>query len=61
MSAIVRLPVSVADVEPGATVSLELTVRNTGTVVDQFSFEVLGGAAAWATFRSPYRVTVPAS
>ncbi len=50
MSAIVRLPVSVADVEPGASVSLELTVRNTGTVVDQFSFEVLGGAAGWATF-----------
>ena len=53
MSAIVRLPVSVADVEPGASVSLELTVRNTGTVVDQFSFEVLGGAAAWATFDPP--------
>lgn len=53
MSAIVRLPVSVADVEPGASVSLELTVRNTGTVVDQFSFDVLGGAAGWATFDPP--------
>jgi hypothetical protein len=53
MSAIVRLPAPVADVEPGASVSLELTVRNTGTVVDQFSFEVLGGAAGWATFDPP--------
>ena len=53
MSAVVRLPISVADVEPGANISLELTVRNTGTVVDQFSFEVLGGAATWATFDPP--------
>jgi hypothetical protein len=53
MSAVVRLPISVADVEPGASTSLELTVRNTGTVVDQFSFEVLGGAATWATFDPP--------
>jgi hypothetical protein len=53
MSAVVRLPISVADVEPGASISLDLTVRNTGTVVDQFSFEVLGGATAWATFDPP--------
>jgi hypothetical protein len=53
MSAIVRFPVSVADVEPGASVTLELTVRNTGTVVDQFSFEVLGTPAVWSTFDPP--------
>ena len=57
MGAIVRLPVPVADVEPGASVSLELRVRNTGTVVDQFSFEVLGGAATWAEF-DPVRVSL---
>jgi hypothetical protein len=53
MSAIVRLPVLEADVEPGASVSLELLVRNTGTVVDQFDFEVLGPAAVWSTFDPP--------
>jgi hypothetical protein len=53
MSAIVRLPVSEVDVQPGATVSLEMTVRNTGTVVDQFSFEALGSTAVWATFAPP--------
>jgi hypothetical protein len=53
MGALARLPQSVADVEPGGSVSLELTVRNTGTVVDQFNFELLGGAAAWTTFDPP--------
>ncbi len=34
---------------PGATASAELRVRNTGDVVDQFSFQPLGDAAAWIT------------
>jgi hypothetical protein len=53
MGAQARLPVPVADVEPGGSASLELTVRNTGTVVDQFTFELLGGAAAWTTLDPP--------
>jgi hypothetical protein len=53
MGAVVRVPVSVAAVEPGASVSLELMVRNTGTVVDQFNFEILGSAADWSTFEPP--------
>ncbi len=53
MSAIVRLPMPVADVEPGASISLDVLVRNTGTVVDQFNFEVLGPAGTWATFDPP--------
>jgi len=36
-------------VEAGEEVSCEVKVRNNGTVVDQFSFEVLGDAAAWST------------
>ena len=36
-------------VEPGERVSLTVTVRNTGSVVDEMRFEVLGLAASWAT------------
>ena len=36
-------------VDPGGEVRGQITVRNTGTVVDQFSLEVLGDAAGWAT------------
>jgi hypothetical protein len=35
-------------VEAGEEVSCEVTVRNNGTVVDQFTFEVLGNAAPWS-------------
>jgi hypothetical protein len=34
-------------VEPGQQVSAQLRVRNSGSVVDQFSFEGLGAGAAW--------------
>ncbi|HSB87045.1 MAG TPA: hypothetical protein VLD86_12080, partial [Ilumatobacteraceae bacterium] len=34
-------------VEPGQQVSAQLRVRNSGSVVDQFTFEGLGAAAAW--------------
>jgi len=36
-------------VDPGGEVRGQVTVRNTGTVVDQFSLEVLGDAAGWTT------------
>jgi hypothetical protein len=36
-------------VDPGGEVRGQVTVRNTGAVVDQFSLEVLGDAAGWAT------------
>jgi hypothetical protein len=36
-------------VDPGGEVRGQITVRNSGTVVDQFSLEVLGDAAGWAT------------
>lgn len=32
---------------PGSEVSCELRIRNRGTVVDEFTFEVLGDAAPW--------------
>ncbi len=49
MGAIVRLSSDALEVVPGTDVSLQVTVRNTGTVVDQFAIDVLGDAAQWAT------------
>lgn len=49
MGAIARLTATTAEVEPGGSATVELSVRNTGTVVDQFTFEVLGAAATWTT------------
>ncbi len=37
-----------ATVEPGGEALYQITVRNTGTVVDQFTFEVVGDCAPWA-------------
>ncbi|HTW06350.1 MAG TPA: hypothetical protein VME46_02505 [Acidimicrobiales bacterium] len=53
MGALARLSGPAAEVQPGGRTSLELSVRNTGTVVDQFSFEVLGAAAPWTTVEPP--------
>lgn len=36
-------------VEPGSSVSTTLRIRNTGDVVDQFTFQPLGDAARWIT------------
>jgi hypothetical protein len=36
-------------VEPGSTAVAQLTVHNTGAVVDHFHVQVLGDAARWAT------------
>jgi hypothetical protein len=35
------------EVQPGSTASFEVTVRNTGSVVDEFTFEPVGFNAAW--------------
>jgi hypothetical protein len=40
-------------VEPGQSVSIEVRVRNTGSVVDEFGLDVLGDAAAWAAVEPP--------
>lgn len=47
MGATATFDQSTLEVEPGGQVSGQLTVRNTGDVVDEFSFEVLGDAAGW--------------
>ncbi len=49
MGTSVSLQQTALTVQPGESVSTELRVRNTGDVVDQFSFQPLGDAAPWIT------------
>ncbi len=53
MGTSVSLQQTALAVEPGQSVSTEMRVRNTGDVVDQFSFQPLGDAAAWVTVEPP--------
>jgi hypothetical protein len=50
MGALAHLSQTTIDVEPGRTAVFGMTVRNTGTVVDRFTFEALGSGAPWVTF-----------
>ncbi|HET9851609.1 MAG TPA: hypothetical protein VFP56_03770, partial [Candidatus Limnocylindrales bacterium] len=53
MGAVVELdPRSIA-ATPGAPAVVAVRLRNTGTVVDQFTLDVVGDAAAWATIDPP--------
>ena len=40
-------------VTPGTEQAIELRVRNTGTVVDQFTFQPIGLAAGWISVEPP--------
>lgn len=46
-------------VEPGGSVDSEITLRNTGTVVDRYAVQVLGDAARWTTVDPPTVNLVP--
>jgi hypothetical protein len=48
MGALVTLSAKAVDVQPGAVATCTATVKNTGTVVDQFTIDVLGDPGAWA-------------
>jgi len=48
MAATATLASKAVTVTPGGEASCEVRVRNSGTVVDQFTLEVLGDASAWA-------------
>jgi hypothetical protein len=50
MGALAQLSQSTVDVDPGRSATIGMTVRNNGTVVDRYTFEALGAAAAWVTF-----------
>src|SRR4051812_38192684 len=47
MGAATALPVRDLRVEPGATTTATMLVRNTGQVVDQFTIDVVGNCADW--------------
>jgi hypothetical protein len=49
MSASATIPATPLLVQPGGEVSVFIQVRNTGEIVDQYVFEVLGEAAQWAS------------
>lgn len=49
MGATASLESKALSVEPGAEASVRMRVLNTGQVVDEFTLEVLGDAATWAT------------
>ena len=49
MGASATLRTTAVTVEPGGSAFCELALRNTGSVVDEFTFEILGDAADWAT------------
>ena len=53
MGASVTLVTPAVAVEPGQSVSVEIHVRNTGSVVDEFALDVLGDSAGWATVEPP--------
>jgi hypothetical protein len=53
MGASVTLQERSVAVEPGGEATLDVRVRNAGQVVDQFSIQVLGDAAAWAIVEPP--------
>src|SRR5438034_10454981 len=48
MAATATLASKAVTVTPGGEAVSEVRVRNSGTVVDQFTLEVLGDASAWA-------------
>ncbi|HUG48603.1 MAG TPA: hypothetical protein VMP67_09340 [Candidatus Limnocylindria bacterium] len=49
MGAVAHIETRALTVTPGAEAVAEIRVRNTGTVVDQFTLDVLGDAQPWAT------------
>ncbi len=53
MGASITLTVAAVEVQPGGEAGLEFKLRNTGTVVDEFSLVVLGEAAGWAAAEPP--------
>lgn len=49
MGAIAALEPTSLHVQPGEQVTATLRVRNAGSVVDEFTFDILGDAGAWTT------------
>lgn len=61
MPAAVLLRTPLVSVDPGSEGVAEITVKNTGSVVDQFVLNVLGDASAWARCDPPALSLFPGS
>lgn len=61
MGASASLESTQVDVVPGGETRVSLRVRNTGTVVDQFTFEAIGDAADWISFEPGQLSLFPAA
>jgi hypothetical protein len=61
MGASVELSVASVVVEVGGEASLQVTVRNTGSVIDELSFSVLGAAGAWTVIEPGLLSLLPGS
>ena len=59
MGALANLENRLPAVEPGGQASVAIRVRNTGSVVDQFAFQILGDAGAWTTVQPADPVALP--
>lgn len=53
MGALAALAEGSLRVEPGGEASVEIRVTNTGSIVDQYTFEFLGDAAPWTSVEPP--------
>ena len=53
MGALVTLSEKTIEVLPGAVATCTVKVKNTGTVVDQFTIDILGDPAAWTAAEPP--------
>jgi hypothetical protein len=53
MGAVVELEPRTIGATPGTPAMVAVRLRNTGTIVDQFTFDVVGDAASWATVDPP--------
>lgn len=53
MPAAVSILTPLVTVQPGGEGLAEVKIRNTGTIVDQFAFNIVGDAAAWARCEPP--------
>lgn len=52
---------STLEVVPGEEATCPIAIRNSGTVVDEFTFEILGGAAPWTEVVPPSLHLLPAT
>jgi hypothetical protein len=53
MGASISLTTPAVAVEPGREAAIEFRLRNTGSVVDEFTLDVLGDATGWAAVEPP--------